>query len=118
MLLGHDSEFDVQRDCDEPQQEVSFLSNGVPSRRRGSSGKTPVKATTKRRRGFGVPDEEAQSAVSFSIGQGLGDWGSMTVYGLMANGDVWALCPFLPSRWSVLYISWSVGSLRLMFLCA
>ncbi|KAJ9124053.1 hypothetical protein QFC22_000846 [Naganishia vaughanmartiniae] len=104
LILTEDGilrEFDVQRDCDEPQQEVSFLSDGLPARRRGSSGKTPVKATTKRRRGFGVPDEEAQSAVSFSIGQGSGDWGSMTVYGLMANGDVWALCPVLPSRCSL-----------------
>ncbi|KAJ9097753.1 hypothetical protein QFC21_004791 [Naganishia friedmannii] len=104
LILTEDGilrEFDVQRDCDESQQEVSFLSAGVPSRRRGSSGRTPLKAATKRRRGFGVPDEEAQSAVSFSIGQGLGDWGSMTVYGLIANGDVWALCPFLPSRCSL-----------------
>lgn len=98
MIYYATREFDVQRDCDEPQQEVSFLSTTAPSRRKGKSSS----AIPKKRRGFGVPDEEAQNAASFSIGQGLGDWGPMTVYGLMTNGDVWALCPFLPKRWYVL----------------
>jgi nucleoporin NUP82 len=97
MMCSATREFDVQRDCDEPQQEVSFLSTTAPTRRKGKSSS----ATPKKRRAFGVPDEEAQIAASFSIGQGLGDWGPMTVYGLMTNGDVWALCPFLPKRWYV-----------------
>lgn len=94
-------EFDVQRDCDEPQQEISFLTDKLPARRAPATKKNggPANQPSKRRRAFGTPDEEAESAVSFAIGQGLGDWGPMTVYGLMRNGDVWALCPFLPKRW-------------------
>jgi hypothetical protein len=92
-------EFDVQRDCNEPQQEISFLTDKIPPCRAPSNGKSAPTASSKRRRAFGTPDEEAESAVSFAIGQGSGDWGPMTVYGLMRNGDVWALCPFLPKRW-------------------
>ena len=98
-LPDSSSEFDVQCDCDEPQQELSFLSDKLPSRRPASKNNGKSAASSKRRRAFGTPDEDAESAVSFAIGQGLGDWGPMTLYGLMRNGDVWAVCPFLPKRW-------------------
>ncbi|GHJ88352.1 hypothetical protein NliqN6_4754 [Naganishia liquefaciens] len=105
LILTEDAvlrEFDVQRDCDEPQQELSFLTDKPPTRppRPSHKGKSAT-GSSKRRRAFGTPDEEAETAVSFAVGQGLGDWGPMTLYGLMRNGDIWAVCPFLPQRCSI-----------------
>ncbi|SNX81648.1 uncharacterized protein MEPE_00353 [Melanopsichium pennsylvanicum] len=76
-------------------------------------------------RGFGVSaeDDDATTAVSFSLcvtdaslpratsfdqdkdqawaaaasrTKAPSDWSPLTVFGLMKNGDIWALCPFLP----------------------
>jgi len=35
--------------------------------------------------------------VSFTFGSG-DDWEIFTIYILMKNGDVYAICPFLPSK--------------------
>jgi len=35
--------------------------------------------------------------VSFTFGNG-DDWEIFTIYVLMKNGDVYAICPFLPSK--------------------
>ncbi|CBQ67735.1 conserved hypothetical protein [Sporisorium reilianum SRZ2] len=81
-------------------------------------------------RSFGVSadDDDATTAVSFSLcvtntpqprstpfdrdadqtwvdaasrSSGPSDWSPLTVFGLMRNGDVWALCPFLPKNATV-----------------
>jgi nucleoporin NUP82 len=80
-------EYDVNSDLTEPQQSISFLP------------KIPSEQKNKRRRGaFGIDAHAASTAVSFTIGCGQADWGPLTLYGLMSNGDVWAICPYLPKR--------------------
>ncbi|KAK4945749.1 hypothetical protein LTR10_015097 [Elasticomyces elasticus] len=53
-------------------------------------------------RGFSVDDFDMEvSAASFG-GHGRDDedaWASMTLWTAMRNGDIYALCPLLPSRW-------------------
>jgi nucleoporin NUP82 len=53
-------------------------------------------------RGFSPDDVEMQVAAACFGGQGREDehgWASMTLWVAMTEGDVYALCPFLPSRW-------------------
>ena len=54
-------------------------------------------------KGFSPDDIEMQVAAACFGGQGRDDehgWASMTLWVAMTEGDVYALCPFLPSRWS------------------
>ena len=74
---GH-REYDPTVDADEPLQTVSFA-------------KQKAKTT-----GYGIHD--VSEAVSFAIGQGQNDWAPFTVYGLMQNGDIYAVCPFMPTK--------------------
>lgn len=70
--------------------------------------------------GLSAEDDDATTAVSFTLcvnesplsrstpfdadtdhtagsaSRGPSDWSPLTIFGLMKNGDVWALCPFLP----------------------
>ncbi|KAH9815116.1 hypothetical protein DFH28DRAFT_968772 [Melampsora americana] len=63
--------------------------------RRESSG--PQNLARNRREGtFSAEDVSATKAVSMCFGTGIGDWGPMTLYGLMENGDLYAICPYLP----------------------
>jgi nucleoporin NUP82 len=71
-------EYDPTVDADEPLQTISFV-------------KKKAKST-----GYGIHD--VSEAVSFAIGQGQNDWAPFTVYGLMQNGDVYAVCPFMPTK--------------------
>ncbi|RMZ89876.1 hypothetical protein DV736_g2886, partial [Chaetothyriales sp. CBS 134916] len=53
-------------------------------------------------RGFSVDDFDMEAAASCFGGQGLDDedaWASMTLWTAMKNGDIYALCPLLPSKW-------------------
>ena len=53
-------------------------------------------------RGFSPDDVEMQVAAACFGGLGREDehgWASMTLWIAMTEGDVYALCPFLPSRW-------------------
>jgi nucleoporin NUP82 len=53
-------------------------------------------------RGFSVDEIDMTVAASCFGGQGSEDedpWASMTLWAAMKNGDVYALCPLLPSRW-------------------
>lgn len=77
-------EYDPLTDAEEPQQQLSLL----PPRMGG--------------RGYGVDEPGEREAVSFCLGRGEGDWGWLSVYGLMANGDVYGVCPFLPKNALVL----------------
>jgi nucleoporin NUP82 len=72
-------------DPEEPQQTLSFM----PERSRASS-----------IRG----DSSARDVVSFCLGNGKADWGPLTVYALTKSGDIWAMCPFMPSNACVLVL--------------
>lgn len=50
---------------------------------------------------FSAFDHSATKAVTMCFGSGVGDWGPMTLYGLMQNGDLYAICPYLPRNASV-----------------
>lgn len=63
----------------------------------------------KLRSGFSAEDPAAREAVSYSIGQGSGDWSPMTLYAGMRNGDIYAICPFLPVNACVLFTLFSLG---------
>ena len=80
-LDGTLREYDPLQDAEEPQQIVSVL----PPSKGGA-------------RGFGADEPGEREAVSFCLGRGEGDWGALSVYALMGNGDVYGLCPFLPKN--------------------
>jgi nucleoporin NUP82 len=73
------SEYDISMDAEEPLQVISF----VPDRRRSS--KT-----------FNAIDSAEREVASFTLGKGMADWGPLTIYTLMKNGDVYAVCPYMP----------------------
>jgi nucleoporin NUP82 len=53
-------------------------------------------------RGFSVDAFDMEASAACFGGQGLDEenaWASMTLWTSMRNGDVYALCPFLPSKW-------------------
>ena len=55
-----------------------------------------------RNRGFSVDDIDMEVASACFGGQGREDedpWASMTLWTAMKNGDIYALCPLLPSKW-------------------
>ncbi|KAF8528785.1 hypothetical protein BU17DRAFT_73080 [Hysterangium stoloniferum] len=71
--------YDISMDPEDPQQTLSFM----PERSRAST-----------IRG----DTSSREVVSFCFGKGMADWGPLTVYALTKSGDIWAICPFLPSN--------------------
>ncbi|KAL7409546.1 hypothetical protein BDY24DRAFT_366825 [Mrakia frigida] len=74
-------EYDPLQDAEEPQQLVSV----VPPREGGS-------------RWMSAEEPGERDAVSFCLGRGEGDWGALSVYALMGNGDIYGVCPFLPKN--------------------
>ncbi|GAA5898603.1 hypothetical protein JCM8208_004711 [Rhodotorula glutinis] len=103
--LGHDAsslvvltsdatlrEYTVSESLDEPAQTLSFV-------RSGSGGG----AGAARKGGFGLDavERDARTAVALCVGEGRGDWGPLTLYALMRNGDVVSMCPFLPKKASL-----------------
>ncbi|KAK4052043.1 hypothetical protein OIV83_002337 [Microbotryomycetes sp. JL201] len=108
LVLSSDAtvrEYNVAQDVDEPIQSASFnralvnsaSSNLATSARNSSSSN----GRAHRHRGFSAIDQDAETAVGFCLGSGKGDWGPATLYGLMKNGDIKALCPFLPKKASI-----------------
>jgi nucleoporin NUP82 len=75
------SEYDTSVDAEEPLQVISF----VPDRRRSS--KT-----------FNAIDSGEREVASFMLGKGMADWGPLTIYALMKNRDVYAVCPYMPKN--------------------
>jgi nucleoporin NUP82 len=71
-------EYDVSRDAENAQQTVSFM----PQQTR----KTILADATER------------ELVSFSLATGDADWGPLTLYGIMRNGDIYAFSPYMPVR--------------------
>jgi nucleoporin NUP82 len=82
ILTHHIREYDVSADPEEPTQTHSF----IPERRT---------------RSYAAEDPSGREAVSFTFGQGDGDWSLLTVYAAMRNGDIYAICPFMPVNASV-----------------
>lgn len=69
-------------------------------------------ATDTTRKGFSADSFEMDVAAACFASRGSGGWASMTLWVAMREGDVYALCPLLPSRWSpppTLIPSLSVG---------
>ena len=88
LVLTTDSllrEYNIADDAQEPAQTLSFLTA------------SPKPTASAARRGFSADDEEGARAVGMVVGGGAG-WGPLTVMELMKNGDVRAICPFLPSK--------------------
>ncbi|KAI0128413.1 nuclear pore complex protein An-Nup82 [Xylariales sp. AK1849] len=52
------------------------------------------------RKGFSADSFEMDVAAACFAGRGSGGWSPMTLWVAMKEGDVYALCPLLPSRWS------------------
>lgn len=75
-------EYDVTHNVDEPQQTVVC----VPQ--------------SPKRGGFSAEDDDSMIAQSLAVGADCAtdDWLSLSLFVLMRNGDVWALCPFLPKH--------------------
>ncbi|TIA94721.1 hypothetical protein E3P96_04044 [Wallemia ichthyophaga] len=95
LVLTRDSllrEYDVSLDSDEPQQSLSFTQHSAMP----GSLSTPL--SNHRSRGFSADDDRDDECVSFHLGCSSSDWGALTLYALMRNGDVYALCPFLPTH--------------------
>ena len=88
-------EYDVTEDVEEPSQTLHFApaSPSAPS----SSGYGLFLGEEDEREG-----EEGESggivASALEFGKGRADWGPLTVYCLMRNGDLYARCPYLPKN--------------------
>ncbi|GAA6015593.1 hypothetical protein JCM10207_008138 [Rhodosporidiobolus poonsookiae] len=78
-------EYTISEDVEEPAQTVSL------ARKPANGG----------RGGFSAEDRDASRAVGMCVGEGTADWGPLTLYALMRNGDVVSLCPFLPKKAAV-----------------
>jgi nucleoporin NUP82 len=75
------SNYDISVDAEEPLQVISF----VPDRRRSS--KT-----------FNAIDSAEREVASFTLGKGMADWGPLTIYALMKNRYMYAVCPYMPKN--------------------
>ena len=98
-------EYSVNEDPQEPTQTIDFIASNSNSRdnKRNTSGygMNSIRSPSKRGGGgggFSADDINASRAVAFCFGEGKGDWGPLTIYGLMKNGDISAISPFLPKR--------------------
>ncbi|BGP13210.1 hypothetical protein JCM10213v2_001129 [Rhodosporidiobolus nylandii] len=92
LVLTTDStlrDYTISEDVEEPAQTLSFAA------------KAEKKTGGGRGFGFSAEDQDASRAVAMAVGEGKGDWGPLTLYALMRNGDVVSLCPFLPKKASV-----------------
>lgn len=91
LVLTNDSilrEYSINEDVEEPAQTLSFSNKSLAER----------SAAGGRRGGFSSDDLDEETAVGLCTGAGEADWGPLTLFGLMANGDIKALCPFLPKK--------------------
>ncbi|GJN87826.1 hypothetical protein Rhopal_000781-T1 [Rhodotorula paludigena] len=86
-------EYTVSESVDEPTQVFSF-SRASPADKQGS-------ASARKGFGFSALERDASTATAMCIGEGKGDWGPLTLYALLRNGDVVSMCPFLPKKASV-----------------
>jgi nucleoporin NUP82 len=97
MIVPNDSEYDISVDAEEPLQVISF----VPDRRRSS-------------KSFNAVDATEREVASFTLGKGKADWGPLTLYAVMKNGDVYAVCPYMPQNAYVSrFLNYGLSNLRL-----
>jgi hypothetical protein len=101
------SEFDTSHSSTQPLQAIP-LHPSVPYPASSFSLHTPstssvlttasnkAQSASKRKSVYTAEDVLSKTAVSFDLGKGEGEWGSLAIWGLMKNGDVWTICPFLP----------------------
>ena len=89
-------EYTVSEDVSEPAQVVSFSRSGSDAADKKGKGGGGA------RFGFSAIEKDAETAAAMCVGQGKADWGPLTLYALMRNGDVVSLCPFLPKKACVL----------------
>jgi nucleoporin NUP82 len=101
------SEFDTSHSSTQPLQAIP-LHPSVPYPASSFSLHTPstssilttasnkAQTVSKRKSVYTAEDVLSKTAVSFDLGKGEGEWGSLAIWGLMKNGDVWTICPFLP----------------------
>ncbi|GAA5894597.1 uncharacterized protein JCM6883_002150 [Sporobolomyces salmoneus] len=101
LVLTRDSllrEYTLHESTKEPSQTISFFNES--------------ESETSQTKGFSAEDESSREATAMCFGDtfsqeeaegeaGATDWGKMTIYGLMKNGDVKSICPFLPKRSTV-----------------
>ncbi|TIB92557.1 hypothetical protein E3Q18_02288 [Wallemia mellicola] len=95
MVLTRDAnfrEYDISIDSEDPQQSISFVQAAA------MPGSVTNQQFSNKSKGFSADDERSTECVSFDIGRGDSDWGPLTLYGLMKNGDVFAICPFMPNN--------------------
>ena len=43
-------------------------------------------------------DSSEREVVSFTLGKGRVDWGTLTAYAVMRSGDVYSICPYIPQN--------------------
>jgi nucleoporin NUP82 len=97
MVASNDSEYDISVDAEEPLQVISF----VPDRRRSS-------------KSFNAVDATGREVASFTLGKGNADWAPLTLYAVMKNGDVYAVCPYMPQNAYVSrFLNYCPSNLRL-----
>lgn len=77
-------EYSLEDDVEEPATTLNLCDD--------------ASGTAGRRGGFSADDIDGKTAVGFCFGDGAGDWGKLTLYGLMRNGDIVAVCPYLPKK--------------------
>lgn len=104
MVLTDDGmlrEYDTTHSVTEAQQALSFLPRSI-------LGRGLDKSSRRKSNVFGLAQDGSQTAVSFTLGHpsssptsSAADWGPLTLYGLMANGDMYAVCPYLPKHASL-----------------
>ena len=92
---GYIREYDVSVDSEEPLQTLCFLHTSM------MPGSNNISVQSTKSKGFSADDERASECVSFDIGKCDNDWSPLTLYGMMKNGDIYAICPFIPTNASV-----------------
>ena len=86
---GHLREYDVSEDAEEPQQTINLARPAARDRSERASSSVS----------FGLDDDDEEMvASSFCFGTGDADWGLLTLFYVLRNGDIHALCPYLPKR--------------------
>ena len=90
LILTQDGilrDYSLEDDVEEPATTLNLCDDT-----NGANGNTG------RSGGFSADDIDGKTAVGFCFGDGAGDWGKLTLYGLMRNGDILAVCPYLPKK--------------------
>jgi hypothetical protein len=79
-------------DDDEENSEDDYVENGQSVNARMSGGSHAVTFT------FGIDLRAAEDEQGGSTVRQSADWNAFTIYTLCGNGDIYALCPFMPKN--------------------